>query len=109
MQGQLILIVDNEHELLGVLADALTEVGFRVEVAVNGLQALQVLARELPAVILLDMHMPVLDGLGFIERLAEYGAKAPIIVMSGYSLSRQELQQLGATAFIAKPFDIDVL
>jgi len=107
MRGDLVLIVDNDSELRRVLSEGLFEAGFRVACAANGLQAIHAIAREQPAVVLLDMHMPMLDGVGFVQRLAEFGRQATIIVMSGFPISHDQLERMGARAFIAKPFDLD--
>jgi two-component system, OmpR family, response regulator MprA len=109
MQGKLILVVDNELDLRTSLANALADRGFRVATAANGLQALHAIAKERPAVVLLDLRMPMLDGHGFAERLAEAGMRVGIIAMSAYPVSREELRQLGAVAFLAKPFELDDL
>src|SRR5581483_5842669 len=105
----LILVVDNDPELRATIAAALVDYGFRVATAPNGLAALHAIAREEPALVLLDMQMPMLDGLGFAERLREFGRNPGIVVMSGWPVSREELRAIGATAFIAKPFELDEL
>jgi CheY-like chemotaxis protein len=109
VQRQHILIVDNDFDLRSALAAALTDCGYQVAVAANGLQALQLVASQKPNLVLLDMQMPVLDGHGFAQRLTEYGENVPIIVMSAFPLSREELKHIGAVAFIAKPFELDDL
>src|SRR4051794_28577095 len=102
-----ILIVDNDPDFRSAVAGVLMECGFQVVTAANGLQALHVVATEHPTVVLLDMHMPVLDGVGFAQRLAESGERVGIIVMSAFPVSQQELKDIGALAFIAKPFEIN--
>src|SRR3954462_1582272 len=109
MRGDLILVVDNEFDLRNAVAESLIDSGFRVTICANGLQALQELAKELPGLVLLDMHMPVLDAQGFAERMAAYGAHVPIIVMSDSPVFREELTKLGAIGFISKRFDLDDL
>jgi DNA-binding response OmpR family regulator len=104
-----ILVVDNDPQLRATLAAALEDAGFQVATAPNGLAALHAIARDEPALVLLDMQMPVLDGAGFAERLRAFGRSPGIIVMSGYPVSAPELRALGATAFIAKPFELDEL
>jgi two-component system, chemotaxis family, chemotaxis protein CheY len=105
----LVLVVDNDADLRNAVAAVLTECGFRVATAANGLQALHVVATERPTVVLLDMQMPVLDGVGFARRLAESGERVGIIVMSAFPVSQEELKEVGALAFIAKPFEINQL
>jgi CheY-like chemotaxis protein len=106
---KLILIVDNDSDFRSALGHALTNCGFDVAIAANGLQALQMIAKRQPSLVLLDMHMPVLDGVGFAQRLAEYGRQIPIIVMSAWPMSKQQLHEIQPIAFIQKPFDLEEL
>jgi CheY-like chemotaxis protein len=105
----LILVVDNDADFRNAVATVLTECGFRVLTAANGLQALHVVATEHPNVVLLDMVMPVLDGRGFAQRLAESGERVGIILMSAFPVPAEELKAMGALAFIAKPFEMNQL
>ena len=109
MSGELVLIVDNDPVLRATVAEVLEDCGFRTATAANGLQALHAIAKEEPSIVLLDMKMPMLDGEGFIERLREFGRSPGIIVMSGTQVPRRQLEEMGATAFIGKPFELDDL
>jgi DNA-binding response OmpR family regulator len=62
-----------------------------------------------PSVILLDMRMPVLDGWGFAERLRERRLPYPIVVMTAAESARRWAEEIGADAYIAKPFDVNEL
>src|SRR5438105_6822344 len=104
-----ILVVDNDPDFRNALAAVLTDCGFRVAIASNGLQALHAVATERPALVLLDMQMPVLDGPGFARRLAESGQHVGIIVMSAFPVSQRELKEMGALTFISKPFELNEL
>jgi len=105
----LVLVVDNDPDFRDTLVSVLSDCGFRVATASNGLQALHRVATLHPSVVLLDMQMPVLNGVGFAQRLAESGEKVGIIVMSGYPISAAELSEMGALAYVPKPFDMDEL
>src|SRR6476659_8451095 len=61
-----VLVVEDDRELAGVLADALSEYGYRVECAHDGAVALARLESERPAAIILDLLMPEMGGLGFL-------------------------------------------
>ena len=105
----LILVADNDADFRDAVAAVLADCGFRVTTAANGLQALHVVATQHPNVVLLDMQMPVLDGRGFAQRLAESGGQVGIILMSAFPVTQRELKEVGALAFIAKPFEINQL
>lgn len=104
-----ILVVDDDPEILGMLRDFLESEGHSVRTAANGAEALDALDDVAPALILLDMRMPVLDGWGFAERLRERALTYPVVVMTAAESARRWAEEIGATAYIAKPFDVNEL
>ena len=75
-----ILVVEDDTDIREVLAEVLTRAGYRVECAVNGIQAMDwVRARRagVPTLIILDVRMPVMDGRTFLTALAQEPAAAP--------------------------------
>jgi len=107
--GTPILVVDDDPEILAMLRDFLEGEGFAIRTATNGAEALQALDQVAPALILLDMRMPVLDGWGFAARLRERQQAYPIIVMTAAQSAQRWAEEIGANGFIAKPFDVDEL
>jgi CheY-like chemotaxis protein len=87
----------------------LAEEGYTVATATNGAEGLAALAEALPAVVLLDMRMPVLNGWGFASALKERGVSLPIVVMSAAQDARRWSQEIGAASVLAKPFELDEL
>jgi CheY-like chemotaxis protein len=104
-----ILIVDDDPAIRSTISDVLAEEGYTVATATNGAEGLVALAGTLPAVVLLDMRMPVLDGWGFARALKERGVSLPIVVMTAAQDARQWSQEIGAAWVLAKPFDLDEL
>ena len=104
-----ILVVDDDVEILAMLRDFLEGEGLTVRTAANGAEALEMLDEVAPALILLDMRMPVLDGWGFAERLRERQSSYPIVVMTAAESARRWAEEIGATGYIAKPFDVNEL
>ncbi len=100
-----ILIVDDEAPIREFLAAFLEDAGYRTLGAINGAQALALLAKERPDVVLSDIMMPVLNGAELCRRLkaAADTRSVPVILMS--SAGRNAADGAGADAFIAKPFD----
>jgi two-component system, chemotaxis family, chemotaxis protein CheY len=92
------------------LESFLIEEGYTVMVAHNGKEALERAEESPPAVILLDMKMPVMDGWAFASAYRQQGGPhAPIIVMTAAHDSRQRAREIAADGFIPKPFDLDDL
>jgi two-component system, chemotaxis family, chemotaxis protein CheY len=104
-----ILVVDDDPEILAMLRDFLESEGLAVRTAANGAEALEALDDVAPALILLDMRMPVLDGWAFAERFHERALTYPIVVMTAAESARRWAEEIGATDFIAKPFDVNEL
>jgi CheY-like chemotaxis protein len=92
-----------------VVAHALRFEGYQVRSASNGLEALDAVEHERPAVVLLDMRMPVLDGWGFARELRARGSDVPIIVMTAACDPQLWADQIGAQACLSKPFSLTEL
>lgn len=106
-----VLMVEDEAALREVLAEYLRAEGFDVDLAVNGVEALRMARQSTPDVLILDVNMPVLDGVAVLETWtadADLGAVPVVLVSATPSLSRLATQ-FGVRASLAKPFDLDVL
>jgi two-component system, chemotaxis family, chemotaxis protein CheY len=101
-----ILIIDDDQSIRETVAEALVDEGYSVLTAANGAEGLEVLSREPPALILLDMRMPVLDGWGFARALRERGLQLPILVMTAAQDAKRWAQEVGAVGAIPKPFNL---
>jgi len=101
-----ILAVDDDPSILGLMTDILSGEGFRVLAAMNGAEALDLLADDPPCVVLLDMRMPTMDGWGFAKALRDRGLRYPVVVVTATMAegltSFQDLKEMGAKAYIAK-------
>ncbi len=104
MADPLILVIDDDPEIRLMLASGLELAGFRVASASHGREGLAALAREQPAVVLLDIHMPVLDGPGFARALAREGYRLPIIGMTADPDPAACAPAIGAREVLGKPF-----
>jgi CheY-like chemotaxis protein len=105
-----ILVVEDHNDSREMLEEFLTEEGFTVETAVNGLQALERLMRApRPDLMLLDLMMPVMTGWDLMERVAEEPSLwgLPVIVVSGAGATRPLPR--GIVASIPKPLDLNLL
>jgi len=105
------LVVEDDPCIREVLEIVLDQDGYEVRTASNGRKALEILSDWQPAVILLDLMMPVLDGRGFrAEQLRDAQlAPIPVVVLSAANDVRQQASTMGAAACLQKPFDADEL
>ncbi|MEX6724169.1 response regulator [Parapedomonas caeni] len=79
-----VLLVDDEALVSRLYARAVQAMGFRTQFASNGLEALEQVAQEPPALIITDLNMPGLSGVGLVEKLVQHGDKTfPVILASG--------------------------
>ena len=103
-------MVDDEPQIREILRDLLEDEGCRVSEASNGQEALTYLGQNRPDVILLDMRMPVMDGWRFAETYRQQAEpRVPIVVMTAAQDARRWASEIGADAYIPKPFEIPEL
>jgi CheY-like chemotaxis protein len=109
-----VLVVDDDPALTATLAQVLTSEGYLVDVAQDGAAALERAHEHRPTVVLLDLHMPVLDGHGFLERFRAMPgcADVPVVLMTGHEDTgtvRQRIGPAGVVLLLPKPLDLDDL
>jgi two-component system, chemotaxis family, chemotaxis protein CheY len=105
-----VLVVDDDPDILEAVCDILEVEGYRVSRARHGGEALERLRGERPSLILLDLMMPVMDGIAFAHALRDRRVEPeiPIVVISADG-NPQKAASIGARGFLAKPFDIEAL
>ncbi|WP_411288397.1 response regulator [Phenylobacterium sp.] len=107
------LVVDDSRVIRKVARRILEDLGFEVAEASDGLEALAWCSAVMPQAILLDWHMPVMNGIDFLRRLRqEPGGDAPKVVFCSVEndLARiREALDSGADEYIMKPFDGDIV
>jgi len=102
-----ILIADDDSEMLETLSNMLEHAGYAVIKAENGLEAVELARKELPALIMLDIHMPKMDGLKACKEIkSDQVSKTIPVVMLTVEGSIKEIEQAityGAKTYITKP------
>jgi len=113
LRGRTVLVVDDSTSIRNLIEKALTKAGFNVISAENGRDALELLGKDTPDMILSDLHMPELDGFGLCKSVHSDKnlSQIPFIIMSsdGDRATMRRLLQYGASAYLVKPFNIDQL
>ncbi|MFO7557381.1 MAG: response regulator [Desulfobacterales bacterium] len=106
-----ILIVDDEGIVLDSCKRVLESEGFEVHLVKSADEALIEIDKKIPSLILIDVKMPVHDGLYVMQELKKRGQRFPVILMSGFSTKEtiEESYQMGANHFLPKPFTPDEL
>jgi CheY-like chemotaxis protein len=104
-----ILIVDDDPTVRALVGDVLGAAGHTVITATNGYEGLQRVATDHPALVLLDLTMPVLDGYGFLRHLQQTDRHLPVIVISVNAHEVLRSEQAGVIGTCPKPFDLDHL
>lgn len=101
-----ILVVEDEPDLAEIYQTLLEQAGYDVAVAHNGKEALDLAQANEPHVILLDLRMPVMDGVGFLEKfdLKKTHPKVKVIVFSNYDMQDEidDAYRLGADRYVLK-------
>jgi two-component system chemotaxis response regulator CheY len=107
--SKLILTIDDSRSMREMLRLALSETGFEVVQAVDGVDGIEVLKGCKPDVIVTDVNMPRMDGFGVIQAVRQDPLKKhiPILVLTTESdaAKKQRAKEAGATGWIVKPFD----
>ena len=108
-----ILYIEDDPELRTMVHRLLTEHGFNVETAEDGLEGVGKALEVKPDLILLDIYLPRLDGVGVLQRLKGDPETwdIPVVAISAWPTgdNRRRVDNAGAVDFVAKPFDLDSL
>lgn len=101
-----LLIVEDEVTLAGIISDTLSENGFEVHVAHDGIEALKAMETFSPEIIVTDIMMPRMDGYTFVSRIREDGFCMPVLFLSARSGTDDVVKgfETGAGDYIRKPF-----
>ena len=107
-----LLIVEDDPDILNLLGAALTFKGYRVMTAQDGREALEVIGRNQPALIIADIMMPKLDGFGLVHRIRinPETREIPVVFITAAYIAREDIEfalNIGATQIVQKPIDLN--
>ena len=108
---QTVLLVEDDHALRRIFEHALVFDGFRVLSAEHGGEALQVLNRETPAVVVLDLVLPWVNGLEVLATMRQTARfrAVPVLVVTGTPTSQYDLRAYRPVRVLRKPVNIEAL
>ena len=113
MSSSKILVVDDEEDILELLRFNLSNEGFQVSCAASGEEALEKVKTEVPALILLDLMLPGIDGLEVASRIRSQAStkEIPIVMLTAKGEETDIVKglEIGADDYITKPFSSDIL
>jgi CheY-like chemotaxis protein len=109
--GSTILVVEDNETFRELLQEVMGEHGYRVVEATNGQEALEVMEKIPTQAAIVDLEMPVMNGLEFTKRVKEKSPEYPIILVTAYAAfhSPQEILAANVDAFLQKPISMDKL
>jgi two-component system OmpR family response regulator len=104
-----ILIVDDDNDILAAEREVLMDEGFSVREAHDGAEALIALELDPPAMIVLDVQMPGIDGPTFARELRTRLRHVPLVIVTAAADPKREADRCNAEAYLAKPFKAEEL
>ena len=104
---KILLVEDNEMNR-DMLSRRLERKGYQIVIAVDGQQGVDMAANEAPALILMDMSLPVLDGWEATRRIRATGSKVPIIALTAHAMDgdEQKAREAGCDDYDTKPVEL---
>lgn len=111
--SQTVMVVDDYEDIRFMLRLSLEKSGYRVVEAADGVEAIEVACREQPHLILMDLSLPLLDGLAATRRIHEYAElrNVPVVAISGWDSAddRSAALTAGCCEYLLKPVHIGQL
>ena len=106
-----ILVVDDEPVIVEIAQRKLTELGYEVAIAHDGLEAFEAIKKKIPDLILLDIQMPRMNGYTFVIEKAKIPAysQIPVVVLTAYGEMEPLLRRHGIKAYLLKPLKLQEL
>ena len=106
-----ILVVDDEKEICDLFQDFLTQEGYQVFTATNGVEAISLGKQERLDLALVDIKMPGIDGIEAFQELKKVKKDMEVIILTGYGTLKtaKEAMRLGAYDYLTKPFDLGLV
>ena len=113
MLGERVLIVEDNEKNMKLFRDVLQATGYSTLEATTGEEAIELALSQAPALVLMDVQLPGIDGVGALERLRqnERTASIPVLALTAQAMSgdRERFLEAGFDGYLAKPVDVGAL
>ena len=109
MASNTILVVEDDHNQRALYEEELRDEGYHVLTAADGREALKVVREERPDLVILDINMPVMDGLDTLSQMLEHDSKMPVVINTAYASYQESFTSWSADAYIVKSSDLSEL
>jgi DNA-binding response OmpR family regulator len=109
--GTRVLVVEDDRSIAGFVEPELERLGFRVRCAYDGPSGLRQAREFRPELVILDIMLPGLDGVGVLKAIRHSGSRVPVVMLTARDTTLDKVHSLdiGADDYITKPFDIEEL
>jgi DNA-binding response OmpR family regulator len=109
--GTRILLVEDDRSIAGFVEPELEHLGFNVRCAYDGPSGIENVQKFRPELIILDIMLPKLDGVGVLKKLRQAGNRVPVVMLTARDATLDKVHSLdhGADDYVTKPFDIEEL
>jgi DNA-binding response OmpR family regulator len=104
-----ILCVDDDRHLLQLYRDELSDEGYELILAKNGKEALAKFSKEKPDLVIIDIRMPVMDGIETLNSILGKNRQIPVIINTAYPQYKENFMTWGADAYVVKSSDLSEL
>ena len=106
-----ILVIDDEERMCWALERALSKEGYQVITATKGMEGINLTMEKEPSVVILDLKMPDIDGMEVLQKIKDYNAAIPVIIITAHGSIETAIQamKIGAADYITKPFKLEEL
>jgi two-component system, response regulator, stage 0 sporulation protein F len=105
MKGFKVLVVDDEENIRLLFKEELEEDGYAVDLAANGLEAVEKVRAGLYDVVVMDIKMPVMDGIQALNEIKKLNKDLPVILCSAYGEFKQDFSSWVSNAYVVKSAD----
>lgn len=109
MAQKTILIVEDNQNQRALYAEELSDEGYNVLTAADGREALTTVKENRPDLVILDINMPVMDGLDTLSQLLEYDKQIKVVINTAYASYQDSFTSWSADAYVVKSSDLSTL
>lgn len=109
MSKHTVLLVEDDQNQRDLYEEELKEEGYHVVTAGDGRTALQAVQEHSPDLVIMDINMPVMDGLDALSKMMEHDSHIPVIINSAYASYKDSFTSWSADAYVVKSSDLSEL